>query len=288
MSKKFIENNEGKLAKEIDDAFGAQNKPKEDENKESDNLKERTKNTHIHVKMLKTINFGTDKDFQIVDGASMKFKVDRPVTLLAFYMASYKLKTDGKLNLKINFDNRDIPESRQGLGDIKNGAVTGAFGENYQPKSDDVSIKILYDATVEGGLNSDGKEMNFVFGGITFPSGGVYKHVNSNNLTFGKSDTWNNIENFTLTVNHNGEREEAYYLIMYNFSFDLGVKGEFSTRMKLDNRSLKETTITNGQIDRIGNHACTVVKLTKGSHTVTAQYQFLGGSNILYLFKILF
>ena len=67
------------------------------------------------------------------------------------------------------------------------------------------------------------------------PVGSVFKHNNSQPITFAKTSSWKLIPNFELNVSYNSPKE-FFFFIFYNISLKLEAKYTFSTRLVLENK----------------------------------------------------
>jgi len=226
MGPKGLKDNEGKLAAIIDN-LSKNNIPID---KKSLKPPVGEKNVHVHIKRVSKLVIKPNSNFQIHDGGS-NFNVDKTKLIFAFFMASYKLDTRGSMAIKLNLSGRELPESRQ-LLDAQNGSLSGAFAEVYYPNGKAINLNLYY-KTREDGKIAD--EENYVFGAITMPAGAVFKHVNSQTLTFKKSKDWSMIPNFELSVNFK-DKNEFYFLIFYNLSLTMENKSTMGTRLVIDRK----------------------------------------------------
>lgn len=179
---------------------------------------------------------------------------------------------------KMNYAGREIPESRQAIGSTNLATLTGAFGEVYNPKSDDsIPLEVYYDVTENGSVLSDSGEQNFSFGVITLPEGQVFKKINSGLIEFHKSETWNLLSNFQLTIK-NSEKTPSYFLIMYNLAFPIPGQFTLETRLQLNKNLLPETSVTCGPTNIIGSHTGVVVQIQPGNTNLNLEYKYNGDS----------
>jgi len=151
-------------------------------------------------------------------------------------MFSFKLKNPGYFYSKFSFNGREVPETRQGLGLIKEGAITIAFAQVVNPGN--LDFNILTDSKVDGEIDSSKYEHNLTYGAITMPVGAVFKHYNSRTLNFKKTDSWLILNSFDLTINFNGPKE-AYFMIMYNLAIKLNPNTSLQTRLNINNKGIK-------------------------------------------------
>ena len=70
------------------------------------------------------------------------------------------------------------------------------------------------------------------------PVGSVFKHINGNDLNFRKTDNWESLTGFELTMNLAG-KAESYFMIIYNFSMKLSSKAVFQSRFSIDGAFVK-------------------------------------------------
>jgi hypothetical protein len=193
-------------------------------------------------------------------------------------MATVKFDKPANAFFKLNYASREIPESRQAIGSTTLATLTGAFGEVYNPKSDeDIPLEVYYDVTQNGSVASDSGEQNFSFGVVTLPQGQVFKKINSGLIEFHKSETWNLLSNFELTINYK-EKTPAYFLVMYNLAFPLPGQFTLETRLKVDKNLLPETSVTCGPTNIIGSHTGLVVQIQPGATNLSLEYKYDGDS----------
>jgi hypothetical protein len=232
MGPKGLKDNEGKLASILDNLSrnGSKIDPKV-VNPEPE------KNIHVHIKRVARIEIKPNDKYQIVDGG-LNFNVDKTKFIFAFFMASYRLDVAGLMAMKLNFSGRDIPESRQVLGNTKHGSLSGAFAEVYYPDGKAINLNLFFKTKVEGKVEDEG-EHNYTIGAISMPVGAVFKHINSQPLTFKKSinKIWKEVENFELSVNFK-DKNDYYFIIFYNFSLRLENKFSFGTRLTVDTKPI--------------------------------------------------
>ncbi len=217
-----------------------------------------------------------------MDGAVSKFTMKGSRIVFGFYMATFKSDKPLKTYFKLNWANREMPETRQAIGEAKLATLTSAFGEVYNPKDgeESVDLAVLYDISGASKVSTDSGEENFSFGAITLPQGGVYKKVNSGNMEFHKSEIWNTLANFGLTIK-NTEKTPVYYFIMYNLSFPLQGTFTLETRLKMGKAPIMETAVQCGPTSIIGSHAGVVVSVKPGSVPIGLDYKYNGSSVLL-------
>jgi len=228
MGKKGLKDNEGKLAAIIDN-LSKNNIPIDPKSLKPPPGE---KNIHVHIKRVSNLIIKPNENFQIYDGGS-NFNVDKTKLIFAFFMASYKLNTSGSMSIKLNLSGRELPESRQ-LLEAQNGSLSGAFAEVYYPNGKAINLNLYYKTGGDGKIADEGED-NYVYGAITMPVGAVFKHVNSQTLTFKKSKNWSMIPNFELSVNFK-DKNEFYFLIFYNLSLTMEAKYTFGTRLVIDGK----------------------------------------------------
>jgi hypothetical protein len=251
---------------------------------EKENQSEKSKEVHVHVKRVREAAFVANQKFLQVDGATVKFPMKESRIVFGFYMASFKSSEDKAINtyFKLNFANREMPETRQAIGSSKLATLTGAFGEVYNPKGGEeiLEISLLYDVTGSASASTDPGDQNLSFGAITLPEGHVYKKINSGNMEFHKSERWNILPNFDVTIK-NDEKSPVYYFIMYNLSFPMTNNFTLETRFKLGNMSIMESAVQCGPTNVIGSHAGVVVSVKQGSVPIFLEYKYNGDSILL-------
>ena len=192
-------------------------------------------------------------------------------------MLSFKLNRPGIISTKFSFNNREIAESRQTLGLVKEGSITSAFAEVYHPSKKKVKLGLLYESSSDGIINSSSYEHNLSYGSISLPVGKVFKHYNTRTIVFLKTESWVSLPSFTLHVDI---KKEAFYLIFYNFAFELNQKSTLYTRMIVDNKQIRETASATGAVERAGNHVGRVIKLNPGRHSVKMEYKYDGDGGV--------
>lgn len=229
MGKKGLKDNEGKLASIIDNLT----KNHIPIDPKALNPGNEAKNIHVHLKRSPAVVIKPNEKFQIVDGG-LNFNVDKTKLIFAYYMSSYKLNSDSSMYMKLNLSGREIPESRQALGNTKDGSLSGAFAEVYYPNGKAINLNLYFKTSSAGKITDQGED-NFTIGALTMPVGGVYKHVNSQPITFKKVRDWTSVPNFELSVNFK-DKKDYYFLIFYNFSLKMEAKYRFSTRMVVDTK----------------------------------------------------
>lgn len=215
-----------------------------------------------------------------VDGATNQFNMNESRLVFGFYMASFK-SGEKPINtyFKMNWANREMPETRQAIGNSMMGTLTGAFGEVFNPKGgeESVEISVLYETTGQATASTDGGEQNFSFGAITIPQGDVFKKINSATLEFHKSERWNPLANFDITIK-NSEKTAVYYFIMYNLAFPLNGVYTLETRLKMGKNSILESGVHCGPTNIIGSHAGAVISIKSGSVSIGLEYRYNGES----------
>jgi hypothetical protein len=232
MGKKALKDNEGKLASIIDNL--TKNNVKIEPKALNPNKEEKT--VHVHLKRSPSVIIKADVKYQIVDGG-LNFKVDKTKLIFAFFMASYKLNKEDSMQMKLNMSGREIQESRQALSNTNQGSLTGAFAEVHYPNGKAVNLNLYFKTSTPGKITDEGEE-NFTMGAITMPVGGVYKHINSQPMTFKKTKDWAQIQNFELTINFK-DKKEYYFLIFYNMSLKFETKSNFATRLVVDTKGIE-------------------------------------------------
>jgi hypothetical protein len=239
---------------------------------------------HVHVKRVREAVFVPNQKYLMVDGATMNFPMKESRIVFGFYMASFKSNEDKAINtfFKMYFANREIPETRQAIGSSKLATLSGAFGEVYNPKGgeENLELSMLYDVTGGASVSTDSGDQNLSFGAITLPQGHVYKKVNSGNMEFHKSETWNILPNFDVTIK-NDEKSAVYYFIMYNLSFPMANNYTLETRFKMGKAPIMESAVQCGPTNVIGSHAGVVVNVKSGSVPIFMEYKYNGDSILL-------
>ena len=230
MGRNTLVNNEDKIARMIN------NEASDDQ--EQEHQKEKSRIVHVHVKRSQTSTIKNTGEFAPLEGGDLSFRLDESRLIFSFYMLSFKLKQLANFSSKLSFNGREIAESRQSLGMIVDGSSTSAFAEVYQPKGDNVEINILYESTAEGDINTTAYDHNLSYGAISMPVGSVFKHINSKTLNIRKSDTWLNLMGFDLNFNFEG-KGDTYFMLIYNFSMNLGSKAIFQARFNIDGKVIK-------------------------------------------------
>ena len=199
MKKKDLLNNEAKIAGMIDKEIS--------QNQEPEHQKEKSKVVHVHVKRTASAGIKSSGDFSILSGSNISFKLEESRIIFAFYMLSFKLRSQGKIAVKYSYNGREVAESRQNLGLVKDGSLTGAFAEVYNPNGKDIELNLLCDSNADGEINSSSYEHNLSYGAISMPVGAVFKHNNARTLIFKKTDNWISLNSFELNINFQGKKD---------------------------------------------------------------------------------
>jgi hypothetical protein len=207
------------------------------DNQEPEHQKEKSKVVHVHVKRSASSGIKSTGDFSILPGSNISFTLDSSRLVFAFSMLSYKLNNPGNFYSKFSLNGREVPETRQGLGLIKEGAITMAFAQIVNPGKT-LEFNILVDSKVDGEIDSSKYEHNLTYGAITMPVGAVFKHYNSRTLNFKKSDSWIVLNSFDSNINYNGPKE-AYFMIMYNLAIKFNGNSSLHTRLNINNKGIK-------------------------------------------------
>jgi len=82
-----------------------------------------------------------------------------------------------------------------------------------------------------------------------------------------------------MSVNYTGTKD-AYFLVFYNFGMKLNGKAVLHTRLNVDAKSIKETNLSSGPLEAVGNHAGRVVKLNTGTHMIKIDYKYEGEEDL--------
>lgn len=265
---------EGELANLIDKATANDSIAVVQPERKKEN--EGSKSTKIFKKRINEVTLlSRGDDFTLIDGGEMtlKFKTNRIV--FGFYMISFKSVRAAQTSFTMRFNGRDMPETRQSIGNVKQSTVTGAFAEVFTPNDKEITVGVFYNAPQEVKIRTDSGEMNLSYGAITFLEGNVFKHINSADLEFAQAPAFAMLPNFDLNIRHEGE-SEAYYLIMYNLSIPLAEDSVFSARLNYNNLPIEETTASVGSIQYPAVQSGIVLKVKPGSSTVKLEYT-LGG-----------
>ena len=122
----------------------------------------------------------------------------------------------GNIGLKINFDGKEVSETRMTVNNDDQEAFSSAYGEVH-PKKDEYALQILGDINKEVSFHAD-KDLNFNFGALSFPKGAVVKHRNTAKIDFIKGAAWSKLENFETVVNLQDEGN-CIFFVLYNLSF---------------------------------------------------------------------
>lgn len=196
-------------------------------------------------------------------------------------MVSFKFEEKGNVFFKLNFSSREMSETRQGIGPTGISTLSSAFGEVYNPKPDEkIELKVIYQATKSGNVQTESGDQNFSFGVLTLPVGSVFKKTNAGTLEFHKSEKWTVIPNFELNINHQAKKE-AYYLIMYNLAFPLPTKSIMETRLKIGKNPVLETSINCGPTQLASFHSAMAIKVQPGPTLIAVDYKYNGGAVLL-------
>lgn len=179
----------------------------------------------------------------------------------------------------MNFNNREVAETRLALGNVRKYTNSGAFGEVFfpDPKSEDPTLKINYISSTPGLIKSDTDDYNFSFGAITLPPGSVYKRYNSDKLEIAKSEEFSTITDFKLNIK-NETPKPRLYLVMYTMSFLVNCNVIFKSRLKVNDKSIKETNSYIGKVAEVGVHNGRVMTLPPGDNKIELEYKYSGDS----------
>lgn len=178
----------------------------------------------------------------------------------------------------MNFNNREIPETRTALANIKKYTSSAAFGEVFTPANDNkTQMRISYVSNTPGMIKTDTDDYNFSFGAITLPPGTVVKRLNSDKIELAKSDEFSVINNFNLNIK-NDSPNPKFYMIMYTLSFLVNSNVSFQSRIKINNQPEKTTDSYLGMLAEIGVHNGKVLSLPSGDNKVEIEYKYNGES----------
>lgn len=207
------------------------------DNIEPEHQKEKSKIVHVHVKRTSSSGIKTTGDFSMLAGSNLSFQLDSSRLVFAFSMMSFKLRNPGNFYTKFSFNGREVPETRQALGLIKEGAITIGFAQIVNPGKS-LELNVLTDTSVDGEIDSSKYDHNLTYGAITMPVGAVFKHYNSRTLNFKLTDSWILLNSFDLNVMFNGPKE-AYFMIIYNLAFKFNGKSSLQTRLNVNGKGIK-------------------------------------------------
>jgi len=232
MGKKGLKDNEAKLAGIIDNL--AKNGVAVKNNTATD-LKQ--KNVHIHYKRNAVMSLENKKTFQIFD-SGLNFNVDKTKLIFGFYMVSWRFNTAASdMAMKLNLSGREIQESRQSMGKIKAGSLTGAFAEVYYPNGKAINVNLYYKIAT-GGKIQDNIQDNFTIGALSMPVGSVFKHNNAQRILLKKTKVFQAVPNFTLNITYK-EKEPFYFIIFYNFDVSFDQPSILTTRLTIDGKFMQ-------------------------------------------------
>ena len=175
-------------------------------------------------------------------------------------MTSFKLKDPGSISFNLNFNHNEIKEARQTIGKVQETSVVSAFAQVFDNKNKKVDFKINYDSTSAGEIDIEKGQHNFSYGTLSLPKSSVVKLNNQNTLTFVKSDRFNDLNDFKLSVINNN-KQNTHYVVMYNLAFPLNGVSNFSARLTYNTKDLPQTTLTAKGVERVGLHSATVVEV---------------------------
>ncbi len=179
----------------------------------------------------------------------------------------------------MNFDNKEIPETRTVIGNVQSYTSSGAFCEEYTPRSEkkNTQMRISYISTVPGLIKTNTEDYNFSFGAITIPSKGVFKRFDFNNIDLRISDKFSLIPDFNLNIK-NDSTKPRLYMVMYSFSFSSRNDIVFESKMMV-NKNPENSTVTNlGSVTEVGVHNGRVFSLPPGDNKIEIQYKYSGES----------
>lgn len=179
----------------------------------------------------------------------------------------------------MNFNNKEVPETRTAIGNIQRYTSSAAFGEVFTPSGDNkpTNLRISYVSNTAGKINTSTDDYNFSFGAITLPPGSVVKRFNSNKIEIAKSDEFSLINDFNLNIK-NDSGKPKHYMIMYTLSFMVNSNVYLKSRIKLNNTSEKTTDSYLGSVAEIGVHNGKVFSLMPGDNKVEIEYKYDGES----------
>jgi hypothetical protein len=178
----------------------------------------------------------------------------------------------------MNFNNREIPETRHALANVQKYTSSAAFGEVFAPSGDNkTQMRISYVSNTGGVIKTDTQDYNFSFGAITLPPGSVVKRFNSNKIELAKSDEFGVINDFNLNIK-NDSPSPKFYMIMYTVSFLVNSNVSFQSRIRLNGQAEKSTDSYLGMVAEIGVHNGKVFSLPGGDHKVEVEYKYNGES----------
>lgn len=280
-----LENNGGLIARMINGIKGKM-KEKMNQSQEADKPSDGSR-THVHVRRIDEINVSDNNQYSLVDESGLGFALNEEKTVFGFYMFTYNLNQPGFLCAKMSFDGRDIHESRQCMGSLKQGAISSGFAYKRPPSDEQAVLKMSYTSTAVGKAQTDGKSSNISYTAITMPPGSVVKHnfMGLDKLLPPTGEMSSLIDDFSLSI-ENRNQNDRYFLIMYNIAVRIPEDCMFTTFMKLDDNPLESTYTSIGNTQLVGNHAAIVVSLNHGNHSVNLNYQLSeakrGEKNVIF------
>jgi hypothetical protein len=178
----------------------------------------------------------------------------------------------------MNFNSREVPETRHSLANIQRCTSSAAFGEVFSPNADHkTQMRVSYVSNTGGSIKTDTDDYNFSFGAITLTPGSVVKRFNSNKIELARADEFGVITDFNLNIK-NSAPNPKFYMIMYTFSFLVNSNVSFQTRMKLNGTVEKSTASYLGPVAEIGVHNGKVFALPSGDNKVELEYKYNGES----------
>ena len=178
----------------------------------------------------------------------------------------------------MNFNNREIPETRTAIANVQKYTSSGAFGEVFTPANENkTQLRVSYISNTPGIIKTETEDYNFSFGALTLPPGLVVKRLNSNKIELSKSDEFSVINNFNLNIK-NDSTNPKFYMIMYTLSFMANSNVSFQSRIKLNKQAEKTTDSYLGMVAEIGVHNGKVFSLPNGDNKVEVEYKYNGKS----------
>lgn len=256
------------------------NKIQENQYPDQPNQKEKANKSHVHVKRIeeyKVVN--TEGSFMSPEPANIKFSIEDSRLVFGFFLISYNLDTNGEILFKMKFNNKEIPETRHAIGNIKSYTSSGAFGEVYNSVGENQStdLSVNYISNVPGIIKTSSEDYNFSFGAVTFAPGGVFKRFNLNKIELSKSDEFNVIQDFNLNIK-NSAALPRYFMVMYTISFLVNSNISFQSRIKMNGTAEKNSNSHIGLVAEVGVHNGKVFSLPPGDNKVEIEYKYSGDS----------
>ena len=212
------------------------------------------------------------KTYGIIDDMIATVPVSSPVTIFGFYMVSGRVANEGDSSLEVVYQNAESISSRSTNKASSYTALSGAFVENYIPKSAlenvSASLRVITNSGIS--ITTQNDSNNLILELITFPaSSDLVKFSTNSLLNIKATETWETFNNYKIKLNS----AKGKYLIFYSILQKTTSSQYLTTRLKSNNNiDLIDTIASSGYTTNHGIHAATIVS-AEGSPEISVEYK---------------